>query len=217
MEVIHSHTKPSDIKMPTKPNTSIIFSQIHKDHWFGITNDIKAYECNWFIPDQPKSVQFNHILSEIIVNGGSVRIINRDMEFGRVRLTCGGVSLIDPSRPANHKHETGLTLRLEGLDIKRRELNILIAGDQRYDFISKAQLSDLNILIACHHGGDCCQSNKGYVPVASSVLSSTVIYSYGKNNTYKHPKPEVKKAYKLANWKYEHHTTNGDYMIIISL
>lgn len=211
----NSHTRPPQVNILTNPGITIILSHIHKDHWFRIADDFTAYQCNWFIPDQPRTVQLNHVIAEIIVHGGSVNIINSDIEFGRGRLTCGGVSRINPSRCANHVHESGLSLRLEAHDTQGKELNILIAGDQRYDYINASQLSNLDLLVASHHGGDCCWSNQGRIPEARALSSSTVIYSYGTNNTHGHPSNES--AYIAANWAQAYHTTSGDYDIAIFL
>ncbi|MPL67827.1 hypothetical protein SDC9_13530 [bioreactor metagenome] len=146
------------------------------------------------------------------MHGGTVQLINTDIIFQGGRLTYSGVSRIDPSRPARDVHETGLSLRLEVHDTEGNALNILIAGDQRYDYVDHAQFQDLDILVASHHGGTYCWSVHGRVPTAKS-MSSIVIYSYGRGNTYHHPNTA---DYSVANWGQNHHTSiSSDYEIKI--
>lgn len=128
---------------------------------------------------------------------------------------CSGVSRLDLSRLANHAHETGLSLCLEAKNVEGNKLNILIVGDQRYDYIDAPQLRELDLLVASHHGGDYCWSKLGGIPVPSPRLFSTVIYSYGIGNTYAHPSKV--EDYNIANWAQAYHTARGDYNIIISL
>lgn len=209
-----SFTRPACVHMPTNPGTTIIISHTHKDHWFRIADDINAYQCHWFIPEQPRRAQLNHTLAEIIVRGGSVNLINNDITFTGGKITYSGTSKINSSRIARHIHETGLTMRIEAHDVNRENLNILIAGDQRYDYVDKAQLNDIDILVASHHGGTFCWSTSGTVPTAKNHPNSIIIYSYGEGNTHDHPSKVG--DYKTANWLKTHSTCDdGEFSIVL--
>lgn len=205
---MHKNTRPEIVDMPTKPGASIILSHVDQDHWFRLADEINAYKCHWYIPKQKSKLQLRKKLAEIIRCGGSVQIIKSDVAFPFGRLTCSGCSKIKPVRVAKHNHETGLTLRIHAQDRSGEELNILIAGDQRYDYVDQRQLADLDILVASHHGGKYCWSTHSRVPLARKVGISTVIYSYGDGNTWKHPDVG---DYLKANWNREYHTKDGDY------
>lgn len=212
----NSFTRPAQVNMPTNPGATIIISHVDKDHWFRIADDFNAYQCHWFIPDQPRRTQLNHKFAEIIVHGGSVHIIDTDVAFQAGKLTYGGVSRINPCRAANHVHEKGLTMRIQTHDVNGEELNILIAGDQRYDYVEQAQLNDLDILVASHHGGTFCWSTRGIIPMARNPITSVAIYSYGLDNTHHHPSKLT--DYNAADWQQAHHTcNNGDFVITITL
>lgn len=204
-----SLTRPNKVDMPTDAGITIILSHVHKDHWFRLAEELNAYQCHWYIPNQPIKCQLNHKLAEIVVHGGTVQMIDSDVVFPFGKITCAGCSKIDPVRAANHVHETGLTLRIQAHDTNGKELNILIAGDQSYDYVVQNQLDDLDILVASHHGGEYCWSTHGCVPTARNIETSTIIYSYGDGNTYHHPDKE---DYIKANWIQEYHTKYGDYM-----
>ncbi len=211
----NSFTRPASVNMPTNPGTTIIISHVDKDHWFRIADDINAYQCHWYVPDQPIRAQLNHKFAEVIVHGGSVNMVNKDIAFHGGKITCGGISKINPSRAANNVHETGLTMRIEAHDFNGKELNILIAGDQRYDYIDQSQLENLDILVASHHGGEFCWSKRGMVPIAKSKETSIVIYSYGRANTHKHPSKVSE--YNAADWQQVHSTCrNSDFEISIA-
>lgn len=51
-------------------------------------------------------------------------------------------------------------MRLEVSDDNNKKINIPIAGDQDYDYQKLNTLKDLDILVACHHGGKYCWSKK---------------------------------------------------------
>jgi len=210
-------TKPDKINMPLCPRTTIILTHIHKDHWFRMADDIVAYTCRWYIPNQIEnmSIQLKHKIAEIIICNGTVQVIDKDIDFKYGKVTSGGTSRLSTSRKASHIHETGVTVRIEGFKSNKEKLNILIPGDQRYDYIKHSQLEDLHILVASHHGGSYCWSTRGAVPAATDG-NSIIIYSYGKNNTYSHP--NKRNIYRMAGWLKEHHTSgNGNFNVIMYL
>ncbi|WP_026395915.1 hypothetical protein [Acetobacterium malicum] len=204
----HKNTRPKIIDMPTKPGASILLSHVHKDHWLRLGDEINAHKCHWYMPAQKRKLQLNHKIAEIIKCGGSVQMIKSDVVFPFGNITCSGCSKIKPVRAAQHDHETGLTLRIQAQDFEGKEINILIAGDQDYDYVIQKQLDNLDILVASHHGSNHCWSTRGCVPTAKKVETSTIIYSYGNGLTYHH---RYTKDYFNANWNREYHTKNGDY------
>jgi hypothetical protein len=212
----NSFTKPTTITMPTSPGCSIIITHLDQDHWLRVRDDINSYYCKWYIPDQVIKMQLRHKLAEIIAKGGDVNIINKDIPFSKGYITCGGLSKMKPTRLARHVHETGITFRINAHDGNGNELNILVAGDQRYDYVDNSQFKDLDVLVASHHGGIFCWSKKGTIPKSRDGKTALIIYSYGKKNTHKHPSKT--KEYIAADWVKSHHTSiDGDKKIIIYL
>lgn len=211
----NTKTRPASVNTPTVRGSTIILSHADKDHWLRIADEINAYQCHWFLPEQSRRIQLLHKLAEIIVHGGTAHLIKNDISFPCGKLTCGGVSRIAPGRKAATVHETGLTLRLHGT-ADGRDCNILVAGDQEYDYIEQPQLDDLDILVASHHGGEFSWSKKDAPPTARKGGFSTVIYSYGADNTYYHPTKRLE--YCKSDWMCEYHVCDsGEYSILISL
>lgn len=213
-------TKPAGARLPVNAKAAIILSHLHKDHWLGIAYEPNAYVCHWYIPAQIIKKQLRHKLAEIIVQGGTVNIIDKDIDFAYGRITCGGVSGHNPGRIASDYHETGLTMRIDAITVdesnENNQINILIAGDQDYDYIDDAQKDCLDILIATHHGRKYSWTVECEVPAARDPLTSIVVYSCGLNKKYSHL---LKVAdYIAANWNRDHRTyCDGDYIIRIKL
>lgn len=203
-------TKPNSMTQDTTSEATIILSHIHRDHWFKISMEKSAFSCHWYIPDQPRKSQFNKKCAEIIYNGGAVSIIKNSVPFSRGILYCHASSSF-------HKHETGMVLRINA-DINGVTGGLLIAGDQRYDFIAPQIVCELHMLVATHHGGEYSAKASTLVPSPMWNGESLLVYSYGlgsngRINTHSHPS----KRAKYAQWKNVHETPiiNNDFVINI--
>lgn len=193
-------------KIKIKRNKKVILSHIHLDHWHILNLDINAYYQDWYIPKQEKGFIFSKRLGEILSYGKKIYYILEDIEIdsGRVYL---GKKFKDLK--ASHKHENGLYIILE-----IKEKKILISGDQRYEFMNKQDIGDIDILVASHHGGDYSKfedrDRTEYLPSPNN-LNSLVVYSYGKNNPYNHPNKIS--DYRKLGWINEYHTVDGNYIL----
>lgn len=221
-EGTNKSTRPHNVTGNVNTNATIILSHIHADHWCRLTEEPNAFKCKWFIPTQKPTLTLNHKYSEIILSGGSVNVVKQTFNFNGGSLFCEGTSKHKPSRVADHEHETGLGLRLEAKNENGQEINILIPGDQQYDYIDNAFLSNIDILVASHHGGKYSWSRRcnvfNDIPLPRNRDSSLIIYSYGMNgsipNSYNHPSET--KDYRLRNWVNVHNTPSDcDYCTMI--
>ena len=204
----HKNTCPSNLSLPADKNTIIILSHIHEDHWCGFRENKNkdVLEATWIIPQAP-SKSLLKLLAD--VNSRNGRFIFIDTSKGSIDSYINNVCI----RIGNHNvkskyiHETGIALMIES-NKNNRIFRILVSGDQMYKNHIPNFLIDVNILVACHHGGD--YGSPGAVP-SSNNEKNCVIYSYGKGNKYKHPS----KTYEYSNngWNNRHDTVIGDYEI----
>ncbi len=209
----NSHTFPNGTNLPVERNTKIIISHLDKDHWYGLSKFVDSYKCTWYIPDQRRGVQINHKLSEIIVEGGSVEIIDSNRNHNSFYISYSGASNTRPSRIAKSRHETGLTLCVEAKDESNNNCKILIVGDQDYDYITNNTLQNINVLVACHHGGKYSWTTDSNLP-SPNRCNNEIIYSYGYGNSYNHP--SHMDQHQTNGWSVEHHTaTDGTYTKLI--
>ena len=201
----NSNTLVGDGFLGIQDGGTIILSHQDQDHWWGVKNNLIAYSCIWKVPKQDRKVKLTKTLSEIILNGGAVEEVGENIDIGIGKITYSGQSVIRPSRPASltKPHETGLTLRLEVQGVKGERLNILVTGDQYYDYITPGQLGSLDILVATHHGGLYCWSVRECAP-SPGTPESLIVYSYGEGNSNGHP--SKKEDYEELGWLNEHHT-----------
>lgn len=210
-------TKPVGTKLPVKENGVIILSHVHQDHWMGLAKCPEAYTCRWYMPNQHRGVQLNHKIAEIIVAGGRVYTVPTgvsDMWAGKIHISCSGISAIKTARTATKCHETGLAMNVLAKGTDGKEFHILIEGDQDYDYVEKAFLKEVDLLVVCHHGGKYSWTGNAALPLPKNG-DSCAVYSYGAGNTYGHP--SKRKEHQRAGWKKEHDTINGDYRVEIQL
>ncbi len=206
--------RPTHMTVDVSQVPSIILSHIHRDHWYGITVFTKSFECNWYIPDQYMEPLFRKRCAEIIVSGGSVSYINTPISLGFGTIIMNINSRYNPTRLPSHKHDNGLAIKMTLQSKEMKNVNILIAGDQRYDYMPEKYLKEIDILVASHHGGEYSWSKRRtvYDDIPISTGLSQIIYSYGYNNTHNHPSEE--NQYNLRGWKNSHKTAiHSDYKL----
>ncbi len=211
---LNAHTFITETNLPVDKNTRIIISHLDKDHWFGVSKFRDAYSCSWYIPDQ-KSFLFNHIIAGIKCAGGTVNLINKNITFGNLTISYAGISTYRATRPPRKRHETGLALCVDARDESNNNCKILIEADQDYDYVENAFLSDVNILVACHHGGKYSWTIKSDLP-HPVIENNCIIYSYGDCNSHGHPNYVTQ--YQRLGWTIEHHTPiDGTFEKIIEI
>ena len=205
-------TTPSSTKLVIQDNGIIALSHLHEDHWCGIRINGNALKAKWLVPTQMESLRFNHLIARIKYEGGEVIRYN-GISKRNIVISNSKDSSICPGRHPNSKHQCGYAMYIHANRCDNNETCfILVSGDQEYDYQDARKLVDINILVACHHGGEYCWSKKGSVPIPSNKYNE-IIYSYGKCNSYKHPSKIS--DYAGAGWKNRFDTINGDYSIDI--
>lgn len=205
----NKHTMPVNVQLNVNSQTKIYLSHMHKDHWIGLNKFMDAFKCSWYVPNQT-SLIFEHRRAEIIVAGGNVKKIIRSKNNGIFEISCSETSRVDSSRIPEDMHETGLAFCVNATDITGKKYKILIEGDQDYDYIINNFLDNINCLVACHHGGRYSWTTRAKLPYPDTN-DNHIIYSYGEDNTYKHPSKVSE--YRKSGWNNEFHTAyTGDFI-----
>lgn len=211
-------TLPDDIKLPVAEGATILLSHVHEDHWCGFRINSEVFKCRWIITQKPTKALLK-VFSSVYLNGGSIinlykkdifniKITNNWLAFGNEK------SRIEPARIPNKFHESGNALYIFAKH-KGNKYNIVVSGDQDYDYQDKVYLNNINLLVACHHGGIYSWNTRSIIPTPVDK-KNIIIYSYGKDNVYHHPS-QVER-YQEKGWRTEHHTPeNGNYEIELEL
>ena len=215
-------TLPDDAKLPISENATILVSHMHEDHWCGFRINPKALKCKWIIPQQPKQLSkaYKKILASVRSSGGHIVCAANGLNIVKVKgidncmVVGNAASAIKPSRVPKNAHETGSALYIFGQN-NHGDYKISVSGDQEYDYQDNNYINDINLLVACHHGGDYSWSKKATVP-KPNAFENEIVYSYGEDNTYNH---HTKIGdYKNQGWNSEHHTAKHcDYSIDLNL
>lgn len=213
-------TLPTDVELPIAENATILLSHVHEDHWCGFRLNQDALKCRWMVPQNPTK-SLKKLLSSVYLSGGSISLyqahglniieikaVNNCMVAGNAK------SMIKPSRATKTVHQNGTALYIfaehDGMAYK-----ILVSGDQDYDYQENSYLSDINLLVACHHGGEYSWSKKTKVPMPNAK-KNRIVFSYGRGNTHGHPTKVG--DYTTNGWTTEHHTSrDGSYEIDLNL
>lgn len=206
-------TLPVDVELPIEEKATILLSHVDEDHWCGFRLNQKALKCRWVIPQNPTK-SLKKLLSSVYLGGGSISLYKADglniFEIKAINncMAAGNAkSMIKPLRVPKTVHENGNALYIfaehDGMEYK-----ILVSGDQDYDYQDSGYLNDINLLVACHHGGKYSWSKKTIVPKPNAA-ENRIVYSYGQGNTHGHP--SMVQDYSMSGWKTEHHTAlDGD-------
>lgn len=213
-------TLPVDAELPIAENATILLSHVDEDHWCGFRINPEALKCRWVVPQKPGKA-LKKMLSSVYLSGGSISLyranglnIFRIKSVNNCMVDGNEKSKIKSLRAPKTVHENGNALYIFA-EHEGKKYKIAVSGDQDYDYQNNNYLKDVNLLVACHHGGKYSWSKKAIVP-RPNTDENTLIYSYGQGNTYGHPS-EVGE-YVKQGWKTEHRTPlDGAYKIDLKL
>lgn len=206
-------TLPPHVDLTIAEDGVIILSHTDEDHWCGFRKEPLGLSATWIIPRQHSKVLFSKAVAAILLNHGKV-YYNPGHLHCHDLMVANASSTLCPVRKPSDFHQTGYAMYLHGKDPDGAPRNIAISGDQDYDYQPQAQLHGLHLLVACHHGGEYSWNSRCSLPSPANE-SSLIVYSYGVNNSYKHPSQT--REYDLAGWRNRFDTPAGDYLELITL
>lgn len=213
-------TLPTGVKLPIAEGATILLSHVHEDHWCGFRINPDALKCRWMIPQKPTKT-LSKVLSSVYLSGGTIILYRADgLDIFKIKsvnncMVAGNTkSKISAARIPKAVHENGNALYIFA-EHNNKEWKIVVSGDQDYDYQDDSYLKDVNLLVACHHGGSYSWSKGAIVPNPNTD-ENEIVYSYGGGNTYGHPS-EVGE-YNRNGWNTEHHTPrDSDYEVDLKL
>lgn len=172
----------------------IILSHWDHDHWSSEGRDTLFHRHTWIVPRQASQKKAPHHLSLIsaIQTAGKMLVwpSGAIMRIGQLEIgECTGST----------KNDSGLSLHLHPPSSIPRGQPVLMPADAGYDDLPGGRPRDgtLDAIVCPHHGG---HSNSPQIPLPPSVTHQRLIYSYGPNNSYKHPLFKTYDAHHRKNW-----------------
>ncbi len=193
----NASTYPSDLQFCFTDNPPVILSHWDMDHWISGQKDTQALNLKWLVPRQRMGVSHLKFANELNRRGNLLvwpdDIAFMDFTFGRVLKL-----------PAHHnRNYSGLVLLARVGNVNKYN-NILCPGDAPYNKISHSSLTNISGLIATHHGGNY-RSDHPPGPTAEY----NIVYSFGVNNTYGHPKDIALEKHYSNGWLFRRDTSDG--------
>ncbi len=188
-------TYPKLFKLCTEDNPPVILSHWDLDHIITAAFNDEILNSKWLVPKQQSlSNTAIHIALEL-QNRGNLICWNNTMtyhDFNGHRISkCDGAP--------RHKNNSGLALFVKYDD----EKFVLLPGDANYNKISNYPSNKIIGMIASHHG------SKGAIAgMPTAIKDSMLVYSYGYNNTHKHP--TARNSYNLKGWTNFKDTIKGN-------
>lgn len=216
----HKFTLPAGVNLPIAESATILLSHVDEDHWCGFRINPDALKCRWMIPQKPTKA-LTKVLSSVYLSGGTIILYLVDgLDIFKIKslnncMVAGNAkSKINAAREPKTVHENGNALYIFA-EHKGKKWKIVVSGDQDYDYQDDSYLKDVNLLVACHHGGSYSWSKRAIVPNPNAD-ENEIVYSYGDGNKYGHPSELGE--YDSKGWNTEHHTPrDGDYEIDLKL
>lgn len=213
-------TLPTTAELPIAENATILLSHVDEDHWCGFRLNKEALKCRWVVPQSPTKA-LRKMLSSVYLSGGSISLYKAEglnifeiMNANNCMVAGNAKSQLNPVRNPTTVHENGNALYIFA-EHDGEEYKIAVSGDQDYDYQNNDYLKDINLLVACHHGGKYSWSVNAAVP-QPNTNQNMIVYSYGQGNTYGHPSKI--NEYMQNGWTTEHHTSlEGDYVVELKL
>jgi beta-lactamase superfamily II metal-dependent hydrolase len=163
----------------------VILSHWDWDHMHGYYRFPETRLSQWIVPVQKFGPGAARVVTKLHLAGKLIGFQGGPMTFkwGLIGLSKGA---------EGNNNQTGLAVRLQ---LTCGRLGLLV-GDADYQNLPRAMLSTpLNFLVFTHHGADF----DGPVPTSSTGDNCCVV-SYGKRNTYKHPKRFAIQQHKTGGW-----------------
>ncbi len=185
-------TYPVAKEFPVNNNPYVILSHWDMDHYETAFRDVAKYaNCKWIAPLQDSNFSIKKFANAVKEN----LVLIKD-EFDRVNKFTIGRAVKCTGKKRN---DSGIAVKLD-LGKENDISEILFPGDSQYTYIDK-QLTHVEALCATHHGGKLYSTSN--FPTCHKEGEGLIVYSYGKNNSYKHPRRDTVNEHVKRGWGAE--------------
>jgi len=181
---------------------TIIISHWHMDHLetarrYTYTSWGQFDNKNWIVPKQPLKATHARMLY-LMKESGTVLVwpdnTNSISFWAGEIIKCNGST----------KNDSGLALLVDSPNNSIKK--VLHPADAAYTFIPGYADLQIDGLVATHHGAIFHRNNH---PLPTINNNGSIAFSYGLNNTLKHPKLDSWNAHLQGGWSYRKDTING--------
>jgi hypothetical protein len=182
-------------------NPNVILSHWDMDHIVLAMNDPRLLATKWLAPYQKISNTAAKIASYLSSTGNLLvwgPTLPERISFGKHYIVkCRG--------KLSNKNNSGLALYIH----YSKNKYVFLPGDAAFQYIPQiSSIKELIGMVASHHGAN--SSTSGRRTPFSSNYEGMIAYSYGFNNTHKHPLKAAIKEYESKGWVDRLDTIGGN-------
>jgi hypothetical protein len=190
----NTFTFPNVVKgLCTTREPPVILSHLDWDHWSSAQRFAQApagcwkspLGLTWIMPRQECGFTHRRFMAEVLTNDGRLLIWPAnlfDLTVGQITIEkCTGSG-------RNHSGLAAVLTHVAGPE------HMLFTGDARYTAIPSVAEHEFVAVVAPHHGGN---TRNRYVPRTAPGGDPRVAYSFGPNNSYRHPSDQTIQRHQL--------------------
>lgn len=175
----------------------VVLSHWDMDHWISGRKHPEALDMKWIVPRQRTGVMHAKFAADLHQRGN---LLVWPAALPQVSFSMGRIVKLPAHRNRNY---SGLVfLATVG---GRRRCRVLCPGDAPYSRIPAGVIGSVVGVVAPHHGGE---FRSDQPPPATGARR--VVYSFGTNNSYHHPRQITLTRHQAAGWIVRRDTPNGN-------
>lgn len=216
----NASTRPNNLILCNSHEAPIILSHWDTDHWAGAryfapSSKPNAFlERTWLAPHDltigPRHIAF---ASSILAVGGKLILIKPGAVKSRAYRLSSGRSLSLIRGGGVDRNGSGIAMEI--VDFSCQSRRWLITGDVSYQHLSPHISSSYVAMSVPHHGSKFDTSVSIPIPAGTDGYSR-LIYSFGANNSFGHPKLECVTQHVQAGWAHPGWTSSSQIAIGIA-
>jgi hypothetical protein len=200
----NKRTYPKAREFRFDPNCLIVLSHWDADHWYSAQLVPAARDVIWLAPRQPKGPRATDFATVLERRNKLIWWPNDLDEFS---LGLGHVTKCRGTGRNDSGLAMQVTLRGVGRDRSKFGRRVLLPADASYGSIPRRDSGGYSGLVAAHHGGHAV----GAIPRVNR--HGVVVYSFGLDNTYGHPRWDTFVKHLDAGWNRAYATLGGDVVL----
>lgn len=201
----NQHTVPASLSFCTCTRPVVVLSHWDIDHLQGARYEPNLLKSQWVVPRQLIGPTHARLANSILRAGGKLLIV--DIPRTEVALSprawwakAGHATqtLVLERCSGREKNDSGLSVAVWD---RIRERSWLLVGDAEYRYVpSASSLQGLCVLSAAHHGA---ALGVGDAPPAAPAIGYLrLLYSFGYENTFHHPRDIAVQSHENAGWRH---------------
>lgn len=205
----NAKTRPAALPFCVCAKPPVVLSHWDTDHWAGAKHEALLLPLTWIAPRQPIGRTHAAHAARILSAGWRLMIVkrsshphlsvqqpNQDLDLAY----CAGAV---PTTSKGDRNDSGLAMA-----IRRRDDDLcwIYPGDADYTVLPRFRGSTA-VLVASHHGAE--QKDDATPPSRGTQDYARLLYSFGPNNSYRHPRAAAITLHHAAGWHHSGGTATG--------